>query len=324
MKLFGNLLLFMLVTGLLAGCDAEPSASTGTDTTGQDTTSTGEPSGTDTETSTRPTCDLNGTVLDENQFWAKNENLLVAVVAAPETNDPTFGESHRVLEMFDGKTCERVMREVLPVSMSPDFPYYLSDITYNNLSRLVAVRGFDKIYILDLSNRKLNGPVEPAFLNTRYAEDAQSGMIQRLEVWEDYLIGFAQSEGAFVFDLSNPEQPKAVLPSAEYEIEEGLEYHSLFLLPSSDAANGVQAILPKFNYETEEFSIGAMFQSPLKVDTNIPRNVRNNRYLVLKELVSGTESRPIAIDMEKMKMFDLPADVAKKKVTDIVDWMKKQ
>ncbi len=323
----------MLLLALLCviSCDSEPSESSTTEpsetvatpseTTGEGTSDSTVPS---VETPVRPDCELPGTVLEENQFWAKGENLIVAVLAAPETNDPDFGESHRILEVYDGSNCERVLREILPVNVSPDFPYYLSDITYNNLSRLIAIRGFDKIYIFNLESRKLSGPVVPKFLNERYPEDAQSGMIQRLEVWEDYLIGFAQSMGAFVFDMRNQQEPTAVLPSAEYEIVEGTEYNSLFLLPSSDEANGHQAILPNFDFETDEFSINPLFKKPIKMETRINRNVRDNRYLVLKELLDGTESRPIAIDMEKMKKYDLPDDVGSSKVSDIVKWMKSQ
>lgn len=322
------LLLLMLC---VISCDSEPSSSTTSEpsetvtspaeTTGESTTDTTAPA---VKAPVRPDCELPGNVLEENQFWAKDENLIVAILAAPETNDPDFGESHRVLEVYDGSNCERVMREILPVNVSPDFPYYLSDITYNNLSRLIAIRGFDKVYIFDLEKRKLNGPIVPKFLNERYPEDAQSGMIQRLEVWEDYLIGYAQSMGSFVFDMRNSEEVAPVLPSAEYEIMEGTEYNSLFLLPSSDKANGHQAILPSFDFETEEFSINPLFEKPKKIETRINRNVRDNRYLVLKELLGGTDSRPIAIDMEKMVMYDLPEEVAEGKVSDIIEWMKNQ
>jgi hypothetical protein len=325
MKQFGILLFFCL--GLIVfGCDSEPSSNGGDTTTSTDTTTDNENDAPEVviEQPVKPDCKIEGSVLATNEFWAKDENLIVTVVAAPETNDPDFGESHRVLEVYDGNTCERVMREVLPVNLSPDYPYYLSDITYNNLSRLIAIRGFDKFYIFNLENRKLTGPIRPKFLNERYVEDAQAGMIKRLEVWEDFLVGYAQSMGSFVFNLKTPNSPEAVLPAAEYEIQEGTEYNSLFLLISSDEENGYQALLPDYNYETESFSIGALLEKPSKLEPQIAKNVRDNRFIVIKELLGGTESRPIGIDMENKRKINIPNDIAQQKTTAIVEWMKKQ
>lgn len=325
MKKSGILLLFCLAL-IGFGCDPEPS-SNGGDNTDTPTQATDNQNGTPEEEivqAVKPDCNIDGSVLKANEFWAKDENLIVAVVAAPETNDPTFGESHRILEVYDGNTCERTLREILPVNFSPDFPYYLSDITYNSVSRLIAIRGFDKFYIFDLTNKKLTGPIVPKYLNERFAEDAQAGMIKRLEVWEDFLIGYAQSMGSFVFDLSDPAKPKAVLPAAEYEVVEDTEYNSLFFLLSTDKANGTQALIPHFDHENEVFSIGALFRKPVKLEAQIARNVRDNRFIVIKELLGGTGSRPIGIDMLERKKVDIPDDIAQQKTTAIVEWMKKQ
>lgn len=270
---------------------------------------------------TRPTCAIKGTVLEENEFWARGENLLVAIVADESTNDPDLGESHRILEVYDGETCERLLRNVLPVNRSPDFPYYLSDITYNNLSQLIAIRGFDKIYIYDLEKQVLSKPMEPAYLNERYAEDAQSGMIQRMELWENYLIGYALSEGAFAFDLNDPVKATPILPNAEFEVGDGM-YHSLFFLPSAE--KGAQAILPSFDLNTGDFSLNPLFEKPLNVATNIGKSFRNNEYLVIKELLGADKSRPIGVDMRNRRKIDIPNAQATKKDTDIIKWMKTQ
>jgi hypothetical protein len=324
LKLSKLLFLFFLVSFLSCEDGTTNQNGSTTNPTGTDNppNDSGETNPTDVAPPpTKPDCQIAGSVLEENLFWAKNENLLVAIVAGEETADPELGESHRILEVYD-ENCDRIFRNVLPVNFSPDFPYYLSDITYNNVSQVLAIRGFDKIYIFDLVKKQLSKPMEPSFLNERFAEDAQSGMIQRIEIWEDYMVGYALGEGAFVFDLSNPMDAKPVLPTAELTIEVGSDYHSLFFLKSKGDTH--QAILPSYDQNTGEFKVDPLFEKPLNIETNLNRSFRNNQYLVLKELLGGNESRPIGVDMKAMKKYEIPADVANKKDTEIIAWMKKQ
>ena len=326
MKILGTSFLFFLMLALVA-CDGGGSTNSPDGTNGTDTTLAGT-SGTTTDTSTppapsKPDCQIAGKVLDGNTFWASRENLIVVIAADKETEDPGLGESHRILELYDGSNCEQVFKQVLPINLSADYPYYLSQITYNNDSKLIAIRGFDKFYVFDLGEKKLTGPLLPKFLNQRFVEDASSGSISRMEVWEHYLIGYAASIGPFVYDLRNPSKPEPVLPTAEYEIEKGLIYNSLFLLKSLDKNDGYQALLPSYDADSQTFNINPIFEKPLDIETNIPKTFRNNRYLVLKELLGGTSRRPVAIDMGKMKKVELPADVAAKKDTEIIEWMKK-
>ena len=270
----------------------------------------------------KPECQIQGTVLDENLFWAKNENLLIAITADKETEDTELGESHRVLEVYDGSSCERVYRNVLPVNFSPDFPYYLSEITYNNVSQVMAIRGFDKIYIFDLEKRQLSQPLEPSFLNERFAEDAQTGLIQRLELWENYMVGFAAGEGAFIFDLEDPMNARPVLPAAEFTVETGTEFNSLFFLESQ--GKGYQAVMPVYDPDSVILHVNPLFDQPINIQTTINRSFRNNRFLVLKELLGGDNNRPIGVDMKVMKRVDLPNDMISKKDTEIIAWMKRQ
>jgi hypothetical protein len=315
------LLFFALI--LTAGCVNDGGTTNGTDTS-QDSLRQGTPTATANPPLEKPDCPVTDLVLEGNLLWASHENLLVVIAASQETEDPDFGESHRLLEVYDGTNCQKIFREILPVNISPDFPYYLSKITYNKVSRIVAIQGFNQIYLFHLGQRKLMGPFEPKFLNERYAEDAQTGMIDRLEVWENYLIGHANGMGAFVFDLRTPERPAPVLPLAEYEVEPGMIYNSLFLLNPADENDGTQAILPTYAAENEEFKINPLFGKPLKIEQHINPKFRDNRYLVLKEYTGTNESRPIAIDMGKMTMLELPPAIASKKATDIIAWMKSQ
>jgi len=317
--------LFLVAGITILGCEDGTNSQTGT--AGQDTTAQSAQPAQDSQNITReikrPDCEITGSVLDGNTFWAKPENLLVVIAAEKETEDPEMGESHRVLEIYDGNTCEVVLRKTLPVNVSPDFPYYLSEITYNNLSKVVAVRGVDKIYIVDLANKVVSTGVRPAFLNERFSEDAQSGMIQRLEIWEDYLVGYAEGEGAFVFDLKNAMEPKPVLPTAEYEISEGTDYNSMFLLASGSDEMARQAILPTNDPDSGEFEINPLFEKPLVVNPQLNPSFRDNRFIVLHERKGG-DKKAIGIDMKKGILLDLPLDLANKKDTEIIAWMKQQ
>jgi len=270
----------------------------------------------------RKHCKITGKVLEHNQFWAKEANALVCVVADKETRDAELGDSHRILEVYDTRTCELVERKVLPIDRSPDFPYYLAKISYNNSSKMVAIRGFDKIYCYDLEERHLSSPIIPAFLNERYAEDAQSGMIKRLEVWENYLIGYAQDMGVFVFDLDNRQQPQALMPIAEFEVLEGERYNSLFLLKSKN--DTYQAILPSYDASKDEFDIHPLFEKPKKMFTQINKRYRNNHFLILKEIRSDGTKSPIAVDMKKIERVILPEEVASQKNTAIIEWLKRK
>jgi hypothetical protein len=269
-------------------------------------------------------CEIKGKVIDGNQITFIKLNRVIYLSATSETQDINFGDSHRHLVVLDGRTCAEIFSKNLPVNRSPDFPYYLSEINYNNLTRAVAIRGFDQVYVLDLENLKLSKALKPAFLNTRMTEDAQSGMITRMEVWENYLIGHASGKGAFVFDLNNLEEIKSVLPVAEYEIDKGTNYSSLFLLHGNDSTSAVQALMPVYDEDNAQFALNPLFAAPLRLQTNVNQAFRNNPFLVLKALEPNGNGSPLAIDMKKMKLIDLPENIQHKKDTEIIQWLKRQ
>lgn len=305
----------------MIACGSEPSPSQGQDSSNSDTSATSTEEYTDDTTPPRSNhdCTVAGKVLDGNQLWLREREVLAVILADSSTYDPNYEDSHRVLEIYDTKSCERIARHELPVNESPDFPYYLADINYNNSSQLVAIRGFNSVYCYDIQNKQLLPQLSPEFKSERYGSDASAGMINRVEVWENYLVGYAQEFGAFVFDMSQSGQAKAVMPFAEYEVpEEG--FASLFLLNEDDQT--VQAILPAFDVNEGEFSINPIFSKPKKVNTNIPANARNNRFLVLRE--ENEAKTPIALDLLEHKEMPLPTDVAAKKTQDILKWMRSQ
>jgi hypothetical protein len=322
MKLASQYLLIFLIAVLYA-CGSEPANNQSTENSGTDSTTTTTPAETYDDTSTpvrsEHDCTISGKVLEGNQLWLREKEILVAIVADSSTYDADYGDSHRILEVYNTLSCEQIARSVLPVNESPDFPYYIGKINYNNASQLVAIKGFQQVYCYDIENRSLLPALTPEFKSERYASDASSGMISRVEVWENYLVGYAQEYGTFVFDMRNPAQAKAVTAFAEYETPEG-DYASLFLLPS-DGKN-MQAIMPKYDVNEDEFAINPIFDQPKAVSTNVPANARNNRFLVLRE--ANDSQTPVALDLLNHKEINLPADVASKKTQEILQWMKGQ
>lgn len=312
-------LALVLTVSLFMSCDGEaPSSSSQTESTQVDTTTAVKgDEGADTVTRASHDCTVEGKILEGNQTWLDKQELLITVLADESTNDPDYGEGHRVLVVTDTKTCEEVQRETLPVSSSPDFPYYIAEIVYNNTSQLVGVRGADVIYCYDVLNRQLLAPLSPDFLTERITDDAQSGMIQRLEVWEDYLIGYAQDMGTFVFDLSDKDSPKALLPYAEFKTQTG-DFHSMFMVPSS--GSGLQAIVPQYDYDADEFKVNPLFQAGKALNTNVPKSAKNNRFIVLRE--QGEGGKAVGIDLLNCKEVALPDDTAQKKVQEVLSWMR--
>lgn len=262
-------------------------------------------------------CTPRGELLEGNKLWLRHSQVLISIVADSSTYDENFGESHRILRIYDTGSCNETLNLTLPVNRSPDFPYYLADINYNNTSKLVAIQGFDQVYSYDVEGEKLIPAMRPAFLTERELVDAQSGMIQRLELWEDYLVGYAQDLGAFVFDLRDKTKGRPVLPMAEFT--RSGDYHSLFFLESESGK--FQAFIPSYARETDVFNINPLFQEPVSLSGQIPRSARNNRFIVLNQTAPEGPT-PIAIDMQKRIRVELPADISDQKTQDILKWLR--
>ena len=320
MRLLFNVLVLISIAFLSACGGSDTTNSNTNPQTGSDTTGTpDEMEANQPAPRANHDCTIPGKVLEGNQFWIKEQEVLVCIVADSTTVDKDLGDSHRIVEAYNTKTCERIFRKELPVNVSADFPYYLAEITYNNVNKMVAIRGFNTIYCFDVATQKLSSAMKPAFKKGRLSEDAQTGMIKRLEVWENYLVGFSEDQGTFVFDLANHLQPKTVLPFAEFKAGEN-DFASLFLLTSG--ADGQQAIIPTYDVEKEQFSVNALLDKPAKLNTNMTESAKNNRHLVLRPM--DTAAPAIAVDMLKRKRMELPADKATAKTQEILEWMRAQ
>lgn len=263
-------------------------------------------------------CVISGEVLEENELWLKDHAKLVCIRADSSTYDKTYGMSHRILEVFDTYECKTEIKLTLPVNQTPDFPYYLADINYNNQSKIVAIKAAKTVYCLDLETQKMQPVLVPKFKTTRPEADASSGQIIRLELWEDFLVGYAQDKGTFVFDLKNPGQSKVVLPFAEYKLGEN-RFNSLFLLASAN--DKYQAILPVYDWEEEVFSINPIYKEPIAISTNIQKSALNNEFIVLRE---DNGKKALAIDLKNKKNIALPSALVNKSTKEILTWVKKQ
>lgn len=261
-------------------------------------------------------CDIEGEILDANQYWLKESETLILIKADSSTYDEDLQVlSHRILEVYQTGNCELQLQLTLPVNQSADFPYYLANINYNNNSKLVAIRGYSYLYLYDINAKKLSKPIVPEFENERFADDAQSGRIQRIELWENYLIGHTVDFGVFAFNINNSETPEPAMPIAEW-LNDSDQYHSLFLLSSQ--SGGEQAFIPVYDSEDGRFSVNAMFTNPINVNTNRIEKSEDQQFIILRD--SKNRNQPYLIDLKNRKMVDLPEDISKKNNKNIMDW----
>ena len=229
----------------------------------------------------RPKCDE---VPFQTELWFQDVGLLVQLV-------PVEGGAR--LDVRD-TACRVVRSRMLQGVRAPDYPCYLADVSYNQTSKLVAVRDFDLVWVYDVMADRLFGPLEPRFRLPRQWADAGSGRILRLELWEYYLTGWAQDLGAFVFDLSQ-EAPRAVPAEAEYRLPNEM-VRSLFLLPADEAGNR-QAILPWYDYEGAAFRVNPLFERPLPIEPLTDEAMRTARFVRLSAKDARGQTRTWTVDM---------------------------
>lgn len=325
MKIIAQFLLPITLFFLLA-CGGEPSTPaegdlTAVDTMMVDTALTTPSDFGDTRALAAPeqwNCEVPGEVMEGNQLWVKETNTVVAITADSSTYDEELEvESHRILQVINTQTCDVVKRVVLPVNVSPDFPYVIARINYNNNSHLIAIRGYNDFYIYNTQDQQLSKSITPAFKGQRFAQDAQTGRILRLEVWEHYLIGYVEDKGSFVYDLTIPQSAKQIMPFSEYEMQENT-FSSLFLLKSE--GEEYQALVPDYNMNERKFAVNPLFEEPIALNTQVQKSALNNRYLVLRQ--QNPEKTAVVIDLEKKERVTLPANIATQGTQEVLAWVR--
>ncbi|MEM9820541.1 MAG: hypothetical protein AAF985_05695 [Bacteroidota bacterium] len=265
-------------------------------------------------------CTLSATPLDGNECYLKTAQQLVCILADSTTKDIDFGESHRILEVYDTKDCSLLSRATLPVNYSPDFPYYLSLETFEDKNKMICTQGYEYVFCYDVEGRKMLPRLVPKYLQERSAEDAQSGAPQGLQFWENTLLGYAQDYGAFAFDYSDKFKPKAFLPTAEFApADGGATFHSLFLVRTKEGF--YQALVPVIDEEDMRLQVRVLFERARKINPVLDKNVRNNRFLIFKDLEATAENR-LAIDLQRIESVVLPPAIASQKTSAILAWLK--
>jgi hypothetical protein len=264
-------------------------------------------------------CQIDGEVYDGNQQWFRNKQTLVAITADESTFDEALGESHRVLVAYNTEDCSEVFREELPISISADYPYYLTPID-SLKGELIGILGSDRMYVYDVTNNKLSAPLNPEFKSNRQLEDAQSGAIMDIKTWGRYVIGFAEDAGSFVYNMTILDSPKQEEAFAEYKREAG-DYSSLFLL-QSNGDNKQQIVVPDYDIQANTFAINPMLAEAEAISQQVNKSALDNRYIVLR--LKDEARTPVAIDMETGQRVELPEDMQSKTTKEIIDWMKTQ
>lgn len=317
MKKSFSLVLFLAL--FIAACGSDSTASSGTEQQTENVEQTTDKAIDEEPSLSAPDCVVMGQVLEGNTFWMADLDILAVIKADESTTKEGFEPSHRILELLDGRSCEVKFKEELPENTSPDYPYYIAQIQYNNASHLVGIKGYYDVFICDLDNENKISKLSPEFMTKRAYDDPQSGMIQRIELWENYLLGYAQDVGTFAFDLSDKAAPKAVTAFAEWQDKSNGRYHSLFMLPTE---GGQQAIIPFYDSEADNFELHPIFNQAEDVSLNIAKSARNNQFLVLRSATD--ETKAFGVDLKSRTQVSLPAEVSNMKTQDIIKWMAKR
>ena len=267
-------------------------------------------------------CVLMGKVLEDNQIWMSELDLILAVVAdTAERYDKDFPESHRSFQIYDSKICDLIGNHVMPINREPDYPYYLYPNTYESINQMMCAQGAGYVYCFDIKRKEMLLPLIPEYRSKQMASDASSGAPQGLMVWDHYLFGYVADYGAYAFDMTNKKAVKSLFPAAEFLDREKGSMNQLFLTES--APGKFQAAFSSYDVDAGEnaFTVVPLFKEALPISSRIPASARNNNLLVFKY---KDASSAIGVDMAKGKSIAIPAAVASKPVQEILAWVKSQ
>ena len=237
------------------------------------------------------------TRLPGNEVQLDEEKRMLAIESA--TDDPA--SAHRRIRLYNTLNCTVLDEQALPAGASEDQDYFIADITFNKLSHLVGIRGKYRVFVYDMLAAKLLPELEPRYPESVMEESRQAGTVEKLEVWEDYLLGFEAVRGAFAFDLSTPSEPRPMLPLASFQSpEEG--WRSLFLLPSGPE---YQAMVPFYDPATQRLDLNLVFSEPQPIFLNQSRPSPDGRFVVLR-VSDVAQARAVVVDLEGGKRIALP------------------
>ncbi len=256
----------------------------------------------------------------EGNYFHSHPYGTVVLVREYRDGDEAGTAAHRLLSVLDDEACRPVLEMPLPALSGPDFPYFLAQVNYNHVVGKLAVRGTDRFFVVDLAARSLSGPFFPPVPADWAAADAADGNLTRLEVWEQYLVGWMGSSGSFVADLTTGGTPTYLPPLATYRLDDRYPA-DLFLLPSYPDGNRYHAVLTGFDPVSGSPTLSVLFEQPRRLVPQLPAGARNNRFLVLSS-GSGSGAPPVAIDMAVGESVALPDSVARLPTQALLRWLR--
>lgn len=269
--MFKNLAILLTLSGIGFACDSVEQGS--------------EP---ESPTANYP-CLQSDSLITEHYFHSQQSRRVLRILSDESTG------AFQKLEVLNDSDCEVLDAQLLPNTQDGPANYRLAELEYNSLLHFVGISGYKEVFYYQLDSLYLGGPLSPSFGHPVYMEDAQSGQILRLEVWEDFLIGYAEGCGAFVYDLRSLRDARSLLPFQEWEMASGT-YHSLFLLPTDN--NLYQPIMPVLDAQSGLINLELFFPKPVRIDPD-NQPVFEETSPVLKLMHSGGEI--LEINMESGK-----------------------
>lgn len=139
--------------------------------------------------------------------------ILVRLVSDSSTLEPDGGASFRKLVTIDTRTGRQALEAIVlpPEGPFPEFPYY-AGVLHDGERKLLVIQGFHFFRVYDVLERRLSEPAHPARGETVIGEDGRSGSLVELTLSRDgrTLTGFVVSSGEFVYDVSEPMNPRKV------------------------------------------------------------------------------------------------------------------
>ncbi len=260
-------------------------------------------------------CKTSNKTLPENILRLPMKNISAFIGANESTNDKDLGESHRVFEVKSGPLCELLFSQTLPVNVSVDFPYYLSEEAANEKLGLIGIRGFHDANVFDINAKKLFSNLKPKFLTKREAADATSGMISHLFFDENFLYGYAVDFGVFAFDMKQNGSP--LLPIAEFAETQ------LFGLNRGN--NQVDIMIPIVTFDengTLDLKLKNIFERTVTINPALKFKFQNGKYILFKEKMGASPTNHLVVNMEKKERLNLPKEIAESSIQKVMDYLK--
>ncbi len=221
--------------------------------------------------------------------------------------------AHRFVDLYDRQTCRRIAHELLPVDGSDDYPYYLANLQYIRFTRVAGIRGDRTVIGFDIDKRAALPPVTPDFGKLGRATGPDFGRIVHLEALEQFLIGYAQEAGSFIYRIENGKldqlQPLATGPALGEEAP-----LRLFILDHRQDGTSYLCV-PTYDMNEGSFRPDMLFPSAVNLRPGAAKQLGKNFAKV--QLSDGTL---YLIDLRNGRLLDTPAGMQSADDKSLLDY----